>query len=251
MKKVLFPTLLALLLVTIVSCDKEDKKLTPATPAYVHLAKEYTITGNDTILTTYYWDNNVLKKAVTEEGVDWDSTSNLITTTTFYYENGLLTESHVKLTFEGVSVSKTNTLSYENGHISQFVSSYSIYDTIMVIDNFEFDAIGNITKMVYHREYGDIETLLTWDNGDAVTVSEGGVTYDYAYDGNPNAYTGFPIWMIENVVEHSMLASKHNRIDTVNFEYTYVGDKLVSKKQRYCNDGCLETHYVYTDGTGR
>ncbi len=61
MKKVLFPTLLALLLVIIVSCDKEDKKLTP-TPANVHLAKEYTITGNDTITTTYYWDNDILKK---------------------------------------------------------------------------------------------------------------------------------------------------------------------------------------------
>ena len=246
MKKVLFPTLLALLLITIVSCDKEEKKPTPSIPANVHLAKEYTITGNDTIMTTYYWDNNVLKKAVTEEEPELNGSA-LVTATTFNYENGLLKENIIRLTYEGVSVNVTSTFSYENGRIFQFVYSESVYDTIMVIDNFEFDTDGNITKMVNHEEYGNYETLLTWQNGNVVTFTEGSQTYNYTYDNKPNIYTDFPMWKFGKD-QFPLYSSKHNIINTNDYDYTYIGDKMVAKIRK--SDGA-ETHYVYTDGTGR
>lgn len=248
MAKKIITFCIVLLMATIVSCKKENNTTTPSSPEKVHLAKEYSIVGNDTITTTYYWENNILHKIITEEVPEWD-TCVLVTTTTFNYENGLLKESIIKLTYEGVSVSATSSFSYEDGQISKFIYYYSVYDTMLVVDNFDFDADGNITKMVNHYyEYGSFETLLTWENGDIVAVNENGYIDNYTYDDKPSVYTGFPIWKIDNSVSFSLYASKHNQIDTLNYEYTYNGDKLVSKKK--IGDDCKETHYIYTDGTG-
>jgi hypothetical protein len=249
MAKKIITFCIVLLMATIVSCKKENNTTTPSSPEKVHLAKEYSIVGNDTITTTYYWENNILHKIITEEVPEWD-TCILVTTTTFNYENGLLKESIIKLTYEGVSVSATSSFSYEDGQISKFIYYYSVYDTILVVDNFDFDADGNITKMLNHYyEYGSFETLLTWENDDIVAVNENGNIDNYTYDDKPSVYTGFPIWKIDNSVSFSLYASKHNKIDTLNYEYTYDGDKLVSKKK--IGDDCMETHYIYTDGTGR
>ena len=247
MKKLLFPILLALLLVTIVSCKKEEKKPTPSDPAKVFLAKEYYIINNDTTATTTYeWDNNHLKRVSKVE--DPDINIHIESVETLNYDNGLLKENNIQLTDGLVTVNIIHSFIYENDRISKYiVTNYS--DTTAVFDSFEFDSDGSITKMrykYYEFKYEE-EYLLTWENGDVVTITEGNHTYNYTYDDKPNIYTGFPLWKFGKD-QLPLYSSKHNLINTDDYDYTYIGDKMVSKVRK--SDGA-ETHYVYTDGTGR
>lgn len=247
MKKLLFPILLALLLVTIVSCKKEEKKPTPSDPAKVFLAEEYYIINNDTTATTTYeWDNNRLKRVSKVE--DPDINIHIESVETLNYDNGLLKENNIQLTDGLVTINIIHSFIYENDRISKYiVTNYS--DTTAVFDSFEFDSNGNITKMRYkYYEFKDEEEyLLTWGNGNVVTITEGNHTYNYTYDDKPNIYTGFPLWKFGKD-QFPLYSSKHNIINTDVYEYTYIGDKMVSKVRK--SDGA-ETRYVYTDGTGR
>ena len=242
--KVLLLTCLSLLILTSISCKKNKETVNDnpnPTPQKVFLANEI-----------YRWEDTS------------DSTNYIIDTVSYIWEGNLLKQTIAKQYCYGMTVTATEMFNYENGlckeaigvdHYHYIYNEGRLSECMVVYDYiedtchyfFNYDLNGNINKMTVVHPDHTYEYYYTWMNGDVVSVELDGATITFTYDDKPNIYEGFPLYGL-NFQTVARLLSKHNLIDPEYYEYTYCGDKMVSKINKTDYE---ETHYIYTDGTGR